>query len=107
MLQVRLEEWLVQQGIITARQMQRVVQESERTGLGISQVMTQSVMLTERELLEMEASRMGLGFFDPATMPVLPELLERGDLYLARRSRTVCARADGSWVRKPQPCALL
>lgn len=93
---VRLGDMLVQQGLITAEQLETGLQEQKRTGLKLGRVLVDSGYVTERKIAEALARQLALPFLDLSNFNAKAELVQKLPEAQARRFRAVVLEDKGS-----------
>ncbi|HEY3300020.1 MAG TPA: GspE/PulE family protein [Methylophilaceae bacterium] len=93
---VRLGDMLVQQGLITAEQLETGLQEQKRTGLKLGRVLVDSGYVTERKIAEALARQLALPFLDLSNFNAKAELVQKLPEAQARRFRAIVLEDRGS-----------
>jgi MSHA biogenesis protein MshE len=93
---VRLGDMLVQQGLITAEQLETGLQEQKRTGLKLGRVLVDSGYVTERKIAEALARQLALPFLDLSNFNAKAELVQKLPEAQSRRFRAVVLEDRGS-----------
>lgn len=92
---VRLGDMLVQQGLISAEQLENGLQEQKRTGLKLGRVLVDSGYVTERKIAEALARQLALPFLDLSNFNVKTEIVQKLPEAQARRFRAVVLEDRG------------
>lgn len=93
---VRLGDMLVQQGLITAEQLETGLQEQKRTGLKLGRVLADSGYVTERKIAEALAHQLALPFLDLNNFNAKAEIVQKLPEAQARRFRAIVLEDRGN-----------
>jgi MSHA biogenesis protein MshE len=93
---VRLGDMLVQQGLISAEQLELGLQEQKRTGLKLGRVLVDSGYVTERKISEALARQLSLPFLDLSNFNAKADIVQKLPEAQARRFRAVVLEDRGS-----------
>lgn len=93
---VRLGEILVQQGLLSAEQLNAALDEQKRTGRKLGRIFVESGFLTEKQISEALARQLKIPFIDLVQFNTRPEVIQKLPEAQARRFRAIVLENRGN-----------
>ncbi|MHB2021192.1 MAG: GspE/PulE family protein, partial [Candidatus Xenobia bacterium] len=84
-----LGELLVEEGLITERQLQKAMEHSKKTGDQVQKILVAMNFVSEKDITEMVGKQMGVAFVDLDNYEVDPELARSIPEHLAQRYKVI------------------
>jgi type IV pilus assembly protein PilB len=91
-----MSELLIEEKLITERQLQKAIDQQKKTGEKLEKVLIQLNFLTEKDITEVMGKQMGVAFVDLDNQEIDPEMIKTIPEHLARRYKVVPVGQIGS-----------
>jgi MSHA biogenesis protein MshE len=86
---IRLGDLLIQEGLITAQQLDDAIESQRKSGLKLGQILVEQGVLTEDALLSGLAKQLNIPLFDLRHYSASPTVVQRLSEAYARRFRAI------------------
>ena len=90
----KLKKFILEAGLIDAKKLDKAIEDSEKSGKGIDEVLVSSGLISEKELIKIEAYLFGIPFINlgeevisPSTLKMIPESIARAHNIVAFSKR--------------------
>src|SRR3984957_4500657 len=84
-----LGELLVDDGLITERQLQKAVESGKKSGDGVQKILVSMGFVTEKDITEVIGKQIGVGFVDLDNYDLDPDLARSIPEHLAQRYKVI------------------